>query len=148
MPNKRKKNEARKAKEDGKESEKKFCFLRMPELRKQVFYIWIRRPRIVRSVNSFVLKKKKKNWLENRSTSFKTRFPAKFPGGGGGRDKHFSGWNNQIWPFTPVMQNSMTKIGKRQFLGFLRNIPHPGVQKRQISHPQKPIRVSHINLLR
>ena len=83
MPNKRKKNEARKAKEDGKESEKKFCFLRMPELRKQVFYIWIRRPRIVRSVNSFVLKKKKKNWLENRSTSFKTRFPAKFPGGGG-----------------------------------------------------------------
>ena len=97
-------------------------------------------------------KKKKKKWLENRSTSFKTRFPAKFPGG---RDKqstsffsHFSAYNNQIWPFTPVMQNSMTKIGEGQFLDFLRNIPNPGVQKRQISHSKKPIRVSHLNLLR
>ena len=43
MPSKRKKNEARKAKKEGRrESEiSKFCFLRMPELRKLIFCIWI-----------------------------------------------------------------------------------------------------------
>ena len=34
----------------------KFCFLRMPEHRKLIFYIWIRRPRRVRPVNGFVVK--------------------------------------------------------------------------------------------
>jgi len=34
MSSKRKKNEARKAKEEGTEREKKFCFLRIPELHK------------------------------------------------------------------------------------------------------------------
>ena len=33
----------------------KFCFLRMPELRKLIFYIWIRRPWSVRPVNRFVV---------------------------------------------------------------------------------------------
>ena len=33
----------------------KFCFLRMPELRKLIFCIWIRRPRSVRPVNRFVV---------------------------------------------------------------------------------------------
>ena len=33
----------------------KFCFLCMPELCKLIFCIWIRRPRSVRPVNSFVL---------------------------------------------------------------------------------------------
>ena len=65
MPSKRKKNEARKAKKEGRrESEKyksrllchsKFCFLRMPGLRKLIFCIWIRRPRSVRPVNRFVV---------------------------------------------------------------------------------------------
>ena len=34
----------------------KFCFLRMPELRKLIFCISIRRPRRVRPVNGFVVK--------------------------------------------------------------------------------------------
>ena len=33
----------------------KFCFLRMPELRKLIFCIWIRRPPSVRPVNRFVV---------------------------------------------------------------------------------------------
>ena len=33
----------------------KFCFLRMPELHKLIFCIWIRRPRSVRPVNRFVV---------------------------------------------------------------------------------------------
>ena len=33
----------------------KFCFLRIPELRKLIFCIWIRRPRSVRPVNGFVV---------------------------------------------------------------------------------------------
>ena len=33
----------------------KFCFLRMPELRKLIFCIWIRRPRSVRPVNRFLV---------------------------------------------------------------------------------------------
>ena len=33
----------------------KFCFLRMPELRKQIFCIWIRRPPSVRPMNRFVV---------------------------------------------------------------------------------------------
>ena len=32
-----------------------FCFLCMPELRKLIFCIWIRRPRSVRPVNQFVV---------------------------------------------------------------------------------------------
>ena len=46
----------------GKKSEKKrggekekFCFLHMPELRKLIFCIWIRRPRSVRPVTGFVV---------------------------------------------------------------------------------------------
>ena len=33
----------------------KFCFLRMPKLRKLIFCIWIRRPQSVRPVNSFMV---------------------------------------------------------------------------------------------
>ena len=33
----------------------KFCFLRMPELSKLIFCIWIRRPQSVRPVNRFVV---------------------------------------------------------------------------------------------
>ena len=33
----------------------KFCFLRMPKLRKLIFRIWIRRQRSVRPVNSFMV---------------------------------------------------------------------------------------------
>ena len=52
-----KQNEARKAKKEGRrESEmSKFCFLRMPELRKLIFCIWIRRPPSERPVNRFVV---------------------------------------------------------------------------------------------
>ena len=68
-----KKNEARKARKRSREERKwkvtiktavsflnpktisKFCFLCMPELCKLICYIWIRRPRSVRPVNSFVL---------------------------------------------------------------------------------------------
>ena len=32
-----------------------FCFLRMSELRKLIFCIWVRRPRSVRPVNGFVV---------------------------------------------------------------------------------------------
>ena len=33
----------------------KFCFLHMPELRKLIFCIWIRRPQSVRPANGFVI---------------------------------------------------------------------------------------------
>ena len=59
-----KKNEARKAKIEGRrESEKwkskvskmsKFCFLRMPELCKRLFCTWLKRPRSVQPLNGFV----------------------------------------------------------------------------------------------
>ena len=52
-----------------------FCFLRMPELRKLIFCIWIRRPPSVRPVAP--------QWPENCLTSFKTRFSAKSPGANG-----------------------------------------------------------------
>ena len=54
-PAREKKNEARKAKKEGRRDISKFCFLRMPELRKLIFCIWIRRPRSVRPVNWFVV---------------------------------------------------------------------------------------------
>ena len=67
-PRKQKKNEARKAKKEGRtESEKeklrllrhfktpKICFLRIPELRKLIFCISIRRSRSLRPVNGFVV---------------------------------------------------------------------------------------------
>ena len=55
-PAREKKNEARKAKKEGRrESESQDCFLRMPELLKLIFCIWIRRPRSVRPVNRFVV---------------------------------------------------------------------------------------------
>ena len=47
---KRKKKGGEKAK-----SKSKFCFLRMPELRKLIFCIWIRRPGSVRPVNRFLV---------------------------------------------------------------------------------------------
>ena len=42
-PAREKKNEQEKRKKRGGEKGK-FCFLRMPELRKLIFCIWIRRP--------------------------------------------------------------------------------------------------------
>ena len=66
-PAREKKNEARKAKKRGEERKRKvnvktavsllcqFCFLRMPELRKLIFCIWITRPPSVRPVNRFVV---------------------------------------------------------------------------------------------
>ena len=71
MPNKRKKMRQGKRKNKGGEKAKsksedccvtfkphnsKFCFLRMPELCKLIFCIWIRRPRRVWPVNGFVVK--------------------------------------------------------------------------------------------
>ena len=72
MPSKRKKNEVRKSNKEGRrESEKlkvntavsllnpktisKFCFLRVPKLRKLIFCNWIRSPRSVRPANGFVV---------------------------------------------------------------------------------------------
>ena len=62
----REKNEARKAKKEGRREKSesqdccvtfkpnsKFCFLRIPEHRKLIFCIWIRRPTSVRPVNGF-----------------------------------------------------------------------------------------------
>ena len=65
-PAREKKNEARKEKKGGEKAKSKsqdccgtykpkFCFLRMPELRKLIFCIWIRRPPSVRPVNRFVV---------------------------------------------------------------------------------------------
>ena len=53
----REKNEAKKAKKEGRrEREKTFCFLHMPELRKLIFCIWIKRPQTVRPVKGFVVR--------------------------------------------------------------------------------------------
>ena len=53
---KRKKKGGEKAKSKSQDCcVSKFCFLRMPELRKLIFCIWIRRPRSVRPVNRFVV---------------------------------------------------------------------------------------------
>ena len=38
-----------------KSQDSKFCFLRMPELRKLIVCIWIRRPQSVRPANRFVV---------------------------------------------------------------------------------------------
>ena len=51
---KRKKKGGERAKSKSQDCCVKFCFLRMPELRKLIFCIWIRRPRSVRPVNRFV----------------------------------------------------------------------------------------------
>ena len=50
-----KRGEERKRKVKVKTAVSKFCFLRMPELRKLIFCIWIRRPRSVRPVNRCVV---------------------------------------------------------------------------------------------
>ena len=54
---KRKKKGGEKAKSKSQDCcvTSKFCFLRMPELRKLIFCIWIRRPRSVRPVNQVVV---------------------------------------------------------------------------------------------
>ena len=53
-PAREKKMRQEKRKKRGGEKAK-FCFLRMPELRKLIFCIWIRRPWRVRPVNRFVV---------------------------------------------------------------------------------------------
>ena len=69
----------------------KFYFLCMPELRKLIFCIWIRNLRSVRPVNQFVVSFSslliiERQWPENHSTSFQTRFSAKSPGANGLKD--------------------------------------------------------------
>ena len=72
MPSKRKKKWGKKSEKRGEERKRKvkvktavsllnpktiskFCFLRMPKLRKLIFCIWIRRPWSVQPVNRFVV---------------------------------------------------------------------------------------------
>ena len=51
----REKKWGKKSEKRGEERKRKFYFLRMPELGKLIFCIWIRRPRSVRPVNRFVV---------------------------------------------------------------------------------------------
>ena len=84
-PAREKKMRQEKRKKRGGEKAK-FCFLRMPELRKLIFCIWIRRLRSVRPVNRFVVSFSS---LEHDSDQKTTRlaskcvFSAKSPGANG-----------------------------------------------------------------
>ena len=52
-PGKEKMRQEKRKKREGEKT--KFCLRRMPELQKQIFCIWIRRPRSARRANGFVV---------------------------------------------------------------------------------------------
>ena len=111
----------------------KFCFLCMPEIHKLIFCTWIRRPRSVRPVNSFMVSFSSKawQWPENRSTSIKTCFAAKFLGA-----KGLMKCLQEIFPWVVSFINQYLLEALRKSIIYLFPTRHK-MWQRNLSPPEK-----------
>ena len=151
MPNKRKKMRQGKRKNKGGEKAKsksedccvtfkphnsKFCFLRMPELCKLLFCIWIRRPRRVWPVNGFVVKLQnaffgkisRAEWVKSSGVKISVRvWYHDFVAIGNVCDITWSTSNHERMRYHMIMRQRTTwKVSRRQVCSVRASSP-PGV---------------------